>query len=251
MKQSFSLQRVLHLIWRELVLLKSSLFTVLAAAAIILFMTALYGLRGDYALSNAEFMPIFGLLYFLIGIWLTFAIFKEAHQQQANPFYFTLPVSPLERLIAIWLCTSLLFSVAYIILGFLIGELAIISVSAMTAGEVHVLPLFSERFGSTIWLYMIIQPMFLFGAIRFGKNRMGKTWLWIAIFAFVFLVFNISLCLTFNSGLRDLFADESAAGIAFDNASTEISLLGKWLFGLALGPLMLVASYFRLTETQV
>jgi hypothetical protein len=251
MKQSFSVHRIAHLIWRDLVLLKQSLLTALAASGIILFMTALYGLRGDYSLSNTEFMPIFGLLYILIGIWLTFAIFKEAHIAQASPFYFTLPVSPLERLLAIWICTSILFSIVYVVLGFLVGELAILSVSVMTPGEMHVLPLFSNDFGATIAFYTIVQPVFLYGAIRFGKNRLGKTWLWIAIFAFVFMVFNIFFCLTFNSGLRDLFADENAASIAFEKTNAEIAVLGKWLFGLALGPLMLIASYFRLTETQV
>ncbi len=251
MKQSFSIQRIRDFIYRDTLLLKGSLITAFSVAAAFLFIAIWANLRGDYVLTQVEYATIFGIIFIPIGLFLTFAIFREANNKQHNHFYFSLPISPLEKLLATWFTTSILYTVLFSVFAMIIGQLAIASGSMLSKAEFHLLPMFSENYWSVIKFYIIIQPLFLLGAIAFNKNRLGKTIFWILLAVIGFAVLNGVLCFTVNDGAVDMFSSEQFDSNAFELAIKDFSSIGSWFWAIILGPVMLLAAYFKLTEKEV
>ncbi len=247
----FNLQRIKHLIQRDVILRKGTILTAIAVTSVLLLIACFISLKGDYHLSADEFYNAFTVLYIIIGVWLSFSTFREVNQQKSNQFYFTLPASSLERITAAWFSTSILYTLAFTVLGFLIGQMVVLFGSVLFGTKVHLLDMFNSRYLSLVGFYLVTQPIFLYGAVRFRKNGMGKTWLAIAVTILGFMILNMFFCLAFNSGLRGFFAEDDTATRAFELAFKDVRPLGKWLFGIALGPMMLLAAYFRLTEKEV
>ncbi len=251
MKQSFSIQRIRDFIYRDITLLKGSLTTAFSVATAFLFIAIWVNLRSDYVVTPAEFATIFGLIYIPIGVFLTFAIFREANNKQLNPFYFSLPISPLEKLLGTWLTTGILYTIVFSLFAMIIGQLAIATGSILSTAEFHLLPMLSGSYWSVIKFYIIIQPLFLLGAIAFNKNRLGKTIFWILLFVIGFAVLNGILCFTVNNGAVDMFSSEQFDSNAFDLAIKDFSSIGSWFWGIILCPVMLLAAYFKLIEKEV
>ena len=251
MKQSFSIQRIRDFIYRDITLLRGSLITAFSVAAAFLFIAIWVNLRGDYIITQSEFAIIFGIIFIPIGLFLTFAIFREANNKQLNHFYLSLPISPLEKLLAIWFATSILYTILFSVFTMIIGQLAIATGSMLSKVEFHLLPMFSENYWSVIKSYVIIQPLFLLGAIAFNKNRLGKTIFWVLILVIGFAVLNGILCFTVNDGAVDMFSSEQFDSNAFDLAIKDFSSIGSWFWGIIMGPIMLLAAYFKLTEKEV
>ena len=251
MKQSSSLKRIRDFIYRDLTLLRGSLITAFSVAIAFFFIAIWASMRGDYRVTPNEFAGIFGFIFIPVGLLLTFAIFREANNKQLNHFYFSLPISPLEKLLASWFATSILYTLVFSVLAMIIGQLAIISGSLLSKVEFHWLPLFSETYWSVVKFYVIIQPLFLLGAITFNKNRFGKTIFWILVILIGFSVLNGLLCFTVNNGAVDMFSTEQFNSNAFDLAVKDFSSIGRWFFAIILGPVMLLAAYYKLTEKEV
>ena len=251
MKSSFSLQRIRHFIVRDITLLRGSLITAFGVAAAYLLITIWVNLSGDYILITNEFAGIFGFIFIAIGLFLTFAIFREANNKQLNHFYLSLPISPLEKLLATWFTTSILYTIVFSVFAMIVGQLAIATGSILSKESFHVLPMFSESYWSVIKAYIIIQPLFLLGAIAFDKNRLGKTIFWVLVFVIGFSVLNGVLCFTVNDGAVDMFSTEQFDSNAFNMAMTDFAGIGSWFWGIILGPVMLLAAYYKLTEKEV
>ena len=251
MKQSFSIQRIRDFIYRDITLLRGSLIIAFSVAAAFFFIAIWASLRSDYVVTQSEFSTIFGIIFIPIGLFLTFAIFRETNNKQLNHFYFSLPISPLEKLLATWFATSILYSILFSVLAMIIGQLAIATGSMLSKVEFHLLPMFSESYWSVIKFYIIIQPLFLLGAVAFNKNRLGKTIFWVLVFIIGFAVLNGVLCFTVNNGAVDMFSTEQYNSNAFDLAMNDFEGVGRWFWGIILGPIMLLAAYFKLTEKEV
>lgn len=251
MKSPFNIQRIRHFIYRDITLLKSSLIIAFSVASAFLFIAIWANLRGDYIVTQNEFATIFGIIFIPIGLFLTFAIFREANNKQLNHFYFSLPISPLEKLLATWFTTSIIYTILFSVFAMIIGQLAIATGSILSKAEFHVLPMFSENYWLVIKSYIIIQPLFLLGAIAFNKNRLGKTIFWVLLFVIGFSVLNGVLCFTVNDGAVDMFSTEQFDSNAFDMAMNDFSSIGSWFWGIILGPVMLLAAYYKLTEKEV
>jgi len=48
-----------------------------------------------------------------------------------------------------------------------------------------------------------------------------------------------------------MFSSEQFDSNAFDLAVEDFSSIGKWFWTIILGPVMLIAAYFKLTEKEV
>ena len=251
MKQQFSIQRIRNFIYRDITLLRSSLMIAFSVAAAFFFIAIWVNLRGDYIITQNEFATIFGIIFIPIGLYLTFSIFREANNKQLNHFYFSLPISPLEKLLATWFATSILYTIVFSIFAMVIGQLAIATGSMLSKTTLHLLPMYSESYWSVVKFYLVIQPLFLLGAIAFNKNRLGKTVFWVLIVVIGLAVLNGILCFTVNDGAVDMFSSEQFDANAFDLAVNDFSVIGKWFWTIILGPVMLLAAYFKLTEKEV
>ncbi|WP_201919502.1 hypothetical protein [Aquimarina mytili] len=247
----FSLKRIINSVYRDVTVLRGSIVTGLSIAAGILFIAFLLNLGfGDHSITAEDYAGTSGLLYVLFGVLFTFSIFKEVHDQKKNHLYLTLPISPVERVIAVWITTYILYTVAFTILGVLIGQMAIIFGSLFSKVNLHFISIFSEEYWKMITFYLFVQPVFFYGAIRFGKNRMGKTVLSLLLVFLGILFYNFLIYGMLNHDF-DVFSGEQLASEAFNLAKKDFSITGRWLFMIILGPAMFLAGYFRMIEKEV
>ncbi len=249
--QQFNIRRIGSLIYRDIVLLKGAIVTALSVVGGILFIGSLFSLRGDHVVTANEFFRILFLLYIPLGLLFTFSIFKEAHNKKVNHFYFLLPVSPQERIAASWLTTSIIYTFVFTVFAFLVGQLAISIGSVFPDTDFHIVPIFSEDHWLLIKFYFFIQPTFLLGAITFTKNRIGKTLLLVLLAVFTLFMYNMILCFIFSGGTFDVFTSDPMSSEAFSLAENDLSGIGSVLFSIVLGPMMLLAAYFKIIEKEV
>ncbi len=249
--QEFNIQRISSLIYRSIVLQKGAIVTALSLAGGLIFIGSLVSLRGDHMVKSSEFIGVFSLTFVLLGVLLTFGVFKEVHNQKTNNFYFSLPASPLERVVAAWLFSCVIYTIVFTVFGFLMGQFAIVIGSLFPDTNIHVLPIFSEGYWKILKFYFLIQPAFLLGAVTFSKNRIGKTLLVALLTIFALFIYNMILCFVFSGGAYDVFTSDPFSTDAFSLAKEEFSVLGAFLFSIILGPMMLLAAYFKITEKEV
>lgn len=250
MEKRIDFKRIIQFIQRETILLKGAVITTLSVISGIFFIVFLLYQRNDFFLSTAEFMSVFGKLYLLIGVLLIFSITKEIHNRKSNQLYFLIPISTLERLMAIWIITFMIYTIVFTVLGIVIAQCSIALISMVSDSDFYMLSIFSESYWGAIAFYFIMQPLFLLGAITFSKNRIGKTLLTILLVFFLMLIFNFLFYGMLNFGY-DVFSGEELASEAFDKASVDFSISGKWFFMGVFAPLVLLASYFKLIEKEV
>lgn len=250
MAPKFSPKRIAHFIYRDLVLLKGTLITSLAVAGGALFLFSLFGMIMDKNLTDGEFTGIFGLFYILTGLVFTFAIFREAQHKKMDHLYFALPVSPLERLIGAWFTTTVLYTLVFSIVAPLIGQFAILVGSVVFRADFHMLSLFQKAYWQVVKVYFFIHPVFLLGAIAFGKNRVGKTLLFLVLLVLGLVFYNMLLYGILNHG-HGVFDDEALASYAFDSAKNDFVGAGIVLFAGILGPVLLLTAYVKMLEKEV
>lgn len=246
----FNIKRIGYAIRKDVILLKNTGFTALAVASGILFIGLFFMTRGDDYLSSDEFMGLFGLCFVVLGVFFSFAILRESHNVKSNQLYFTLPISPLERLTAIWLTTTLIHTLVFTVMALLVGQLAIVAGGIIFGSGFHWVSLFSEGYVKLIKGYFIIQPLFLCGAMAFSKNGIGKTLLTLVLVFIGMLFYGLLLFSILNHGVG-VYPGDLIANQAFDKASKDFSGVGTWFFTLIFGPLMLFAAYFKLVEKEV
>ncbi len=249
--QEFNIQRIGGLIYRSIVLQKGAILTGLSVAGGLIFISSLLGLRGDHLVQSNEFIGVFSVTFILLGIVFTFGMFKEVHNKKVNHFYFLLPASPSERIIAAWFVASIMYTLVFTVFAYLAGQFAIIIGSVFPDTSFHVLPIFSAGYWRLLKLYFLIQPVFLLGAITFSKNRIGKTLLVALLVIFILFLYNMILCFVFSGGAFDVFTSDPFSTEGFNMAQKELSGLGTVLFGIVLVPMMLWAAYFKIIEKEV
>ncbi len=251
MAQSFNIKRVSSLMYRNLVLLRGAIITTLLVAGGLILVATLLSIRGDHVVKSNEFIGVFSVLFLSIGLLFTFAIFREMHSGKSSYFYFLLPVTALERVIAAWLLSNVIYIIVFTFFAFVIGQIAILLCSFSPSTGIHFLPIFSETFWTVVKFYFFVQPAFLLGAVVFSKNRIGKTLLAAIVVFFCVFIYNLILCFAFTGGAFDVFTSDPFSTDAFDLATKDVSGIGAFLFSLVFGPMMLLVTYFRITEKEI
>ncbi|WP_405205660.1 hypothetical protein [Aquimarina sp. LLG6339-5] len=249
MTLKFNFKRLYHFIRRDLTIRQSSIRTALIVVSAIAFVFFLINLREDHRITEGEFVNVFGLFYIPLGVLFTFFICKESHDSKANHLYFVLPVSIYERIAAIWLTTTILYTIVFTILSFIVGQLAIITGGVLFGTKFHVLPIFSGEYLGFGMFYCIIQPVFLVGALAFRTNRIGKTLLVFVSVFFGVIIYNMILFTMLNYRY-DVHLGDAFASEAFGLAQSDFSVF-RMLFFVGLGPVMLFVAYCKMVEKEV
>ena len=250
MAQEFNISRIGQFIRRDLTILKGTFVTGLLVGIILIFLFCFFNMIGDKNLASDEFLGIFGLVYIPMGILFTFSIFKEFNNSKSNHFYLALPVSIPERLVAKWLTTTVIYTLMISLLSVVTGVLAIMFGAIVFGADFNLLSLFSEQYWNLVKVYFFVQPIFLVGAISFTRNRIGKTLLTLGILVLGFVLLNFLLFGIFNHNYG-IFSGDSVVSEAFDKTTVDFALIGRWFYGLLLGPVMLVVAYFKMLEKEV
>jgi len=250
MTKGFDIRRIINHIRRDLVLLKNTIGITLLVSTGLLFLLCLFGQLWDKKLDSEEFMGAFSFIYFISGSMLSFSFFKEAHSTKANQLYFTLPISSFERIVAVWLTTAVLYTAVFSVVGLFVGVMSIFFGSLFFGADFALSNLFSMGYWQAIAMYLVIQPVFLFGAITFKSSRIGKTLLFIILIVLTFAILNMMTYGLLNYEY-DVFNGGPLRNQAMEKTESDLSILGKALFAIISGPIMLIATYFKLVEREV
>jgi hypothetical protein len=244
-QQCFSLRRAYLLLRSDIAILKTVSFTTMVT---IITALLLYNLLNPNNIFTVNKSPtIFNLMLFIGGILTTSFTFKNLHNPYRNYFFLMLPASNLEKFIEHVFLTAvfyplvllLVYSCFYWILGVVILFVT------------HTFVLITTPFLYSTWkiilIYIIVQSIFLVGAVYFKKYVFIKTILTLCVIGLIVVAF-ISL-------LAKLFFYSNYNEMTFviphfpENIGDIFSTLYS-LFLVLLAPFCWVITYFRMKEIE-
>ena len=263
-----STRRFGHILLRELAGSYRGLLIAMAAIGGVLIIISALMAMGHAAGAapggvSGFLLGFFRNMLFLGGFILTSMAFREVRQNGGGIFYFTLPGSLFEKLLAKLLLTSL---------GYALGCAVFFTAATAVSQLINVL-LFG--FGNGVFnpldpavlrmaaLYLVTQSVFLLGSIWFRKLAFLKTVLWILLLGFgAAVVFAIAARILLahplwaGGNLRLGFGSDGFSGMLGRGSGGTANLAGLKLAGqitvyAVLAPVCWLAAYFKLGETEV
>jgi hypothetical protein len=247
----FKINRLYLLIQRQLIINKKNLLIAFAACfgtILTVFLLIIYGS------SIIQYQPLLAISFsviFMGGYIFTSIGFNELHSPEKAYQYLTLPATTLEKLLSVWLLTSLIYIlVSFVLIGIiiLIGNLfaLAIGVSTMGIGSITEVPVFT-----IIGIYLVTQTVFLLGSCFFRKNNFLKTLLALFVFGFALAIYmginGMIIFHSFNFSINDQNTSESFRQFMTDT----FPFIMKIVFSYLVAPFFLVVSYYVLKERQV
>ena len=201
------------------------------------------------AYDTDSFLGMGQLFIFLMGLIITSTIFKELGTKSRGWFYMMLPANPMEKLLANWLISTVVYSVvasAVLVLTSMVNSLF---TSLIFNESFYIVNPFRADFLKLLLHYCIIQSIFFLGAIYFEKNNFFKTLLAIVVSSIgLMIITGIVVKLIFQS-------PEITIDPIEQNGTPEF--LESFLLAVKIGyyalivPFFLTVSYFRLKEREV
>ena len=255
----FNIKRLLMLIYRQVFLkYKSILISTGAMAGVIMVVNLLSMYQcGCNTINQNNFNSLSITFLFILGMVFTSTSFEEMHTSAKGCFYLTLPVSNLERLISVWLVSSVMYFIwwlfAILIINLLISAFAYL-LMGIPFGWVE---LFNPAALKSYANFFIIQTVFMFGAVYFSKSNFIKT---------IFALFLIGLAINIISYLFVIliFGSYHYSGVILGNfhdfgitTNYESSYFDtlfqimKYAYWIVVAPFFLILSFLGLKESQV
>jgi hypothetical protein len=215
----------------------------------LLFISLIKIVFGSPIVADSNFFGLTMPFFFAGGYVFTSTIFSELHKSNRGYLFLTLPASALEKLLASWLITSVLYVIASIFIIFLMNVI----LKVFSGNVMPLFNLFQPSLLKSYAVYLVTQPVFLLGAIYFRGVNFLKTTL--ALFVIVFIVsiystvaarlivvHNFSNIHAFDGNMPDNLMN------FFENIFAPTI---KIIFWYCLAPFFMVVSYFRLKEREV
>lgn len=240
---------------RYLFLNKNTLAVAFGAVSGTIFLILMFAAYQTKSFNSNMLFSTVMPFFFLGGLIFTSSSFKELHDPKTSYNFLTFPISTFEKLFGIWLSTSVLFSIASIATIFIINILVSILSSQLFDFRLHIDNIFVPELFLGVGKYIVIQSIFLLGAIYFRKNNFLKTILAISV---IFIAFAILTGLAGRIMFND-FIGPHTFNFNNNNVSIEhqsmfsdtIPQILNFTFWYLLTPFFLVVSYFRLKERQI
>ncbi len=166
----------------------------------------------------------------LIGLTITGYAFSDVHDKKRGYRYLLLPASSFEKFFSRWFSTSMLYLLSFSVLLYALGFLAPYEIWQAIPG------------------YLILQSVFLLGAIYFKKNVLLKTGLLISLPVVLVPVILIFISLV-NFNWIILMVTNDLSSFASFSAGTN---WGIYYFSkLFLAPICLLIGYIRFKECEI
>ncbi len=233
---------------------RTLLIVMALVVAFLLFSANVYADDPDdgAAWFNKTWYPV---ILFLGGFLFTSVSFQEFVGDAQRQFYLNLPASNLEKFAGKWLITAGVFPIAYTLLYQILSLLIGAWVKHLYNFEFEILPLFGAFQRGYLQLYIVLQSIFLIGAIVFHRYAIVKT-------SFGLLLIGLALLASFYGCVRLLFP-EYFDGFEVINPGPQLKEgFNDWIAGpfwtalqyafyLLLWPVMLLIGYFKLKEKEV
>jgi hypothetical protein len=246
---SFNINRLLMLIYRQVYLkYKSILISTGAMAGVIMVINLLSMYNcGCNTVNQNLFNSLSITIFFILGMVFTSTSFEEMNSSAKGCFFLTLPVSNLERLTAVWLVSSVLYFIWWIFAILIINLLIAVFAYMLMGIPFGWVELFNPTALKTYATFFIIQTVFLFGAVYFNKSNFIKT---------IFALFVIGLSLNIISYLFVfiIFGNVHNFGtITYYDSQyfDKLFQILKYAYWIGVAPFFLILSYVGLKERQV
>jgi hypothetical protein len=253
----FDPRRFLLLIRNDLFMNRYSFLIFLAAAAgALLFLKLMGGANNSTFYQNWYFV-----ILFVIGLNKTEKIFKGMHDDVKGPAWLTLPASTLEKFSSRALFLTVVFSIGLMAFFFLMS-LTSEALNRWLIGSSHLIfnP-FEKKVLVSTYVYIILQSLFMLGAIYFKKSPGIKTFLSLIIYVLVFVIIaGVAVKIFFGGSILNFaFAGNPVTNVqelvAENDTVTKIwSVIrsaAHFAFWYVLAPLCWIVGYIRLREKEV
>ncbi|RED94389.1 hypothetical protein [Marinoscillum furvescens] len=229
---------------------KGIVLTLAVTFGMLFFVGLLLDIYVDPTKVTFEHMENFTGSILLGGFVLSSMAFNELGNKLKAQHYLMVPVSALEKFIAMWLLTGLGWAVGYTLVFTLYTWVAnvvgpvLFSYVSFRAFD----PLGAETL-LRIVVYLVLQGVFLIGSVRFKSYALPKTLLAILLVALVcgscaFMI------------MKETFLTEHRCGNGECEYITEMGKhpiwsVVKWMFWSVLGPVTWLVTYLGLKEQEV
>jgi hypothetical protein len=238
---------------RYITLNAKTILIALSAISGLLLLIILAESYGAQKVRYDGYMETFYTAFFLGGLIFTSRIYHELHTPEKSYQYLSLPASTLEKLLSHWLISS----VGYILASFLAMYIVAFVGGLLSAGLFQAgfqpIDLAPHRLLQAAGAYLVLQSIFLFGAVCFRGHNFLKTILGLFLFGIFISIFT---SLAAKIILGDLFGQQlphMEPGMKQIPAffSETVPAIMKSVFWYVMAPFFLVVSYFKLKERQV
>ncbi len=240
---------------RYLFLNKNTLVVAFGAVSGTIFLILMFAAYQTKSLNSNILFSTVMPFFFLGGLIFTSSSFKELHDTKTSYSFLTFPISTFEKLTGIWLTTSVLFSLVSIAIIYIINILASVLFSQLFSFPLYINNIFTLQLFTAVGKYIVIQSIFLLGAIYFRKNNFLKTILAISVIFIVFAILTgLAGRIIFNGYMGPHNFGFNSNNISIGNQSMfsdTIPQILDFTFWYLLTPFFLVVSYFRLKERQI
>lgn len=200
----------------------------------------------------------FGLLLFVGGFLFTSIIYNELNTPQKRHVYLSLPSTNLEKLSSKLFLSAFIYPlialITYYIFSLIINSIAV-SVFNFRYDDFM---LADYRIWRNIGLYMVLQSLFLLGAIHFNKHAFLKTTLSLILLGAIFLGITYLLSRLALWGYVEGWGFELRPDYEMQPSPTFEAFIGpvfvktvKLLFWLLMAPFIWVIAFFKLKEREV
>ncbi len=261
-EEKLSYKRMLLLLRRDIFSGYKNIAIVIAAIAAILITLDILNFTLFNGGSDPEHhISTFATILFIGGFIATSSIFKEIHKQESAQSYIMLPASPLEKVIS----RILISNVGWLVLTLLwysVYSFVSAGITELLAGQHH--PMFNPFRGNMFLMYahyIVLQSVFLVGAICFRKGHLFKTLLTLFIVGVFFsIIAMLAVRIIFAPYFTGFFAVDQTQmiGPMFENLpfrfADNIELLetiSNVLYWALIAPVAWVITYTRFREVQL
>lgn len=240
--------RLKQLFVRQLVINRKGLLIGFAAMmGVLLFISILQ----TWSNNNSQLSVYYnlGLVIFHIGGYLlTSGAFNELHTPSRSQFYLTLPASNAEKLLVNWFIYSPLYVLAAMAGLVLTSGLGTLICMGAFGTPLMVFNPFESTVLWNIAFYLVIQTIFMLGAVYFRKHNALKTvFAYFLVSTFITIWFILVAFLIFGN----IDINLGSKGMTFVPNWYWLEYLVKGLFFGLTGPFFLLVSYFKLKEREV
>lgn len=248
-----NIERLYYLMKRYITLNTKTILIALAAISGLLLLIILAESYGAQQVRYEGYMETFYTAFFLGGLIFTSRIYHELHTPEKSYQYLSLPASTLEKLLSHWLLSSIGYILASFLAMYIVALLGGLLSAGLFQADFQFIDLAPHRLPQAAGTYLVLQSIFLFGAVSFRGHNFLKTILGLFLFGIFISIFT---SLAARIILGDVFGQELPhiePGIQQVPAffSETVPAIMESVFWYVVAPFFLVVSYFKLKERQV
>jgi hypothetical protein len=251
MNKYFDFNRLFHVMNRQYRLNQQTLWIATGALGGLLLVTYVLRIVFGFAVTPEHLIATAFPFIFLGGFLFSTLIYSELQNPGKSCFYLLLPASNAEKFISAWILSSPAFVIFSSAILWSVSLVLFYLQAVVLNTDFQVLNLWHHEIPGLYLKYLIIQPVFLLGALYFKRKNFLKTILSMFLVAMVILMYTGALqWLLFWQDGENLMASGANEHLFMEWGQT-VARYSKYAFYYFIGPFFLIAGYFSLKEREV